>query len=244
MGSLLSPEGSSECRPHPLRQCQVQVRRRVALPYRTVNSSVVPPNVASNVLLPILPTRTRMTMKRRRVSFKARVSVRQSRSPSPTLKMKSSLFYSTRELKGIALRAKAIANLKSMVDAPPHCVVGLGDEHDCFRGLESVVFPARRMARMLARKQVLKCHRLLAARDDLSLDRKELMLAKASSKITEWARRVSLETARIDSLRALCADYPIPVETIPVDVELTGLVYFKTKQRVRRQEYRGRRASS
>ncbi|EJK60809.1 hypothetical protein THAOC_18779, partial [Thalassiosira oceanica] len=112
--------------------------------------------------------------------------------------MKSSLFYTKGELNEIALRAKAIACSKK-IDAP-NCVVELGDEYDCLRGLESVMFPARRMTRILVRKQILKCHRLIAARDDLSIDRKQLLLAKASSKITEWARRISLETARIDSL--------------------------------------------
>ena len=179
-------------------------------------------------------------MKRsRRVSFRPRTSVRQSRFPSPALKMKSSLFYSKGELNEIARQAKKIADSKKIVAS--NCVVGLGDEYGCLRGLEWVAFPARRSNTMLVRKQILKCHRLIAARDDVSLDRKQRMLAEASSKITEWARRISLETARIDSLRVLAADYPIPVQPIPV--EITSMTSSKRRKSEKRH-YSGQRASS
>ena len=83
------------------------------------------------------------------------------------------------------------------------------------------------MKQVLATKGILKYHRIISEHDDIPSERKRLLLATASSKISEWARLVSLETARVDSLRVFGADYLIPVELVPV--ETTSFFPFKPK---------------
>ena len=161
---------------------------------------------------------------RKKVSFNPVVQVRRRTLPPSVImtSLKSSLYYSKSELASINLEAKRIVDSRGRLDSP----AGLEDE-GCLRGLESMTSPTRKVKKVLATKGILKYHRIISERDDIPAERKHLLLATASSKISEWARLVSLEAARVDSLRVFGADYLIPVELVPV--ETTSFCPFKPR---------------
>ena len=150
---------------------------------------------------------------RKKVSFNPAIEVRRTMLSSPAMKRNDSrLYYSKSELASITLEARRVVDSRGQRDH----IVGLEDE-DCLRGLESLTSPSRKVKRVLATKGILKYHRIISERDDIPPERKQLLLAAASSRISERARLVSLETARMDSLRVFGADYIIPVDLVPVE---------------------------
>jgi len=174
---------------------------------------------------------------RKKVSFNPVVQVRRRTLPPPVMtSLKSSLYYSKSELASINLEAKRVVDSRGRLDSPTGredegCLRGLEsmtlEDEDCLRGLESMASPSRKVKKVLATKGILKYHRIISERDDIPAERKHLLLATASSKISEWARLVSLEAARVDSLRVFGADYLIPVELVPV--ETTSFCPFKPR---------------
>lgn len=111
-------------------------------------------------------------------------------------------------------------------------LVRLGDD-ESMRGLEVIgnLHPARQTNKQLARKAILKYQRLINTRHaSASFHERSAMLASASAKLSEWSRLVSVETARIDSLRAFSAEYLIPVELEPVEITSFPLFKFKASE--------------
>lgn len=161
----------------------------------------------------------------KKLSFNPAIEVHRTTLPPAMTSMESRLYYSKSELASITLEAKRVVDSRGqrMFDS---LAAGLEDE-DCLRGLESLTSPSRKVKKVLAAKGILKYHRIISERDDIPPERKHLLLATASSKISERARLVSLETARMDSLRVFGADYRIPVELVPV--ETTSFFAFKPK---------------
>lgn len=150
------------------------------------------------------------------MSFEPINVVLQSKILAPSMSHESGLHYSRRELNAIAL--EAISIVRSKRQAAFNFALDIEAEDESLRGLEMVNCPARRVDKDLVRNGIIKYHRLLCARKDISTDKKHLLLAAAASKLSNRARLVSLETARIDSLRAFGADYLIPVVTKALDL--------------------------
>jgi len=164
--------------------------------------------------------------------FKPAVSVRPIDCGMSQLE-KSRSYYSKEELNGFpleinAIRTKlfkkklAVASLNSGVHfnvTSRDYMVGQEDD-PALRGLELKLCPIRVRNKLFAQKALLKYQKHLNANPNKTDEQKLLSMAAASARLSRWSRRVALETARLDALRARDQDYDLPINDEPVDIPL------------------------
>ena len=166
---------------------------------------------------------------KRRVTFRPSVTVQPVENICMQEQDKSRLYYSKDELKVLTLEAKAIHALskEQLPDESSPCGVHaarqdcmLGLEADpALRGLELYLCPTRVRNKQLAKKALLKYYRTISSDPTKSQEERLKCLSNASQKLmSQWSKKVALETARLDSIRAYDGDYLIPVDTPAVEI--------------------------
>eukprot|EP00581_Thalassiosira_minuscula_P012422 CAMPEP_0183725568 /NCGR_PEP_ID=MMETSP0737-20130205/20758_1 /TAXON_ID=385413 /ORGANISM="Thalassiosira miniscula, Strain CCMP1093" /LENGTH=244 /DNA_ID=CAMNT_0025956591 /DNA_START=213 /DNA_END=947 /DNA_ORIENTATION=- len=157
----------------------------------------------------------------RRLRFQSTVKV-QPVDCKMTKDEKSRSHYSKIELKTFSLKVKAIHALSEGLPCGVHttdkdCMIAV-EANTRLRGLELYLCPQRERNKVLAKKALLKYQSKLTADRTKTSEQKALSLASAGAKLSQWARSVAKETARLDSLRAYDGDYLIPIDE-PVDIK-------------------------
>mmetsp|Transcript_41109 Transcript_41109/g.86365 ORF Transcript_41109/g.86365 Transcript_41109/m.86365 type:complete len:217 (-) Transcript_41109:54-704(-) len=148
------------------------------------------------------PALTPVKQSRKTLRFRPMVSVRVI-DCSKTDEEKSRSHYSKSEMNAMSLEAKRMCtSCKCGAHATlQECVHGLNAD-PAIRGLERYMCPTRVQNKALAKKALLKYHKQLKANPNRTSEDKIQSLALASAKLSVWSRKVALETARLDSLRA------------------------------------------
>ena len=166
----------------------------------------------------------------KKISFTPSITVHPIHNLSRNQSDKSALYYSRDDLCSFYKDAKSMCRLSSTNllldesllrgahDVKQDCLLGL-EANPEFRGLEQYVCPIRALNKLLAHKFILKYQRKMNSGACKTKEEKLIALAGACAKVSQWAKSVAMETARLDSLRAHSKDYLIhvggPVAIIP-----------------------------
>lgn len=176
---------------------------------------------------------------KRRVTFKPTITVQPIKNIAMQSEDKSRLYYSKDELKTLSLEIKAIHTLSKELSSSSQpcgvhstrkgCIVGL-EADPALRGLELYLCSTRVRNKLLARSALLKISGDLKENPLMSYEDRHAALASASSKLTQWSRRIAHETARLDSIRA----YGEGSTVIPVNdpVEISPFPVIAKRRRV------------
>lgn len=137
--------------------------------------------------------------RRRGVSFCPVVTVRYIFQSSSTMsnEEKSSLYLSQSEIIQIYRNAKKLASTHGNVSANG----SLQMDHS-FRGLELSISRERARNSFIARRAIIKYQKQFLSFASMDNDRLREMLAAVSTRLSECARVIALEAARIDMIRA------------------------------------------
>ena len=142
--------------------------------------------------------------RRKRVSFIKHATVREYTSDHVSLEQ--SQYFTAAELRKFVVDAKskvAVSIKAGCIPSSLHPAESLLQptvEQDHLRGLEHYCFPARKLRRQLSRKAIVRAQKTLTA-PHVSEERKTIVLASLSRKLSGGAVYVALETGRLDALR-------------------------------------------
>jgi len=171
------------------------------------NNIIASQNQGSAVLPRTIPVNTiafaPVKQSRKTLRFRPMATVRVV-DCSKTVDEKSRSYYSLNEMKAMSLKVqKMCTSLKCREQAMVQdCAHGL-DSDPTLRGLERYLCPNRARGKVLIQKALLKYHKYLNANPNMTSEGRIQSLASASAKLSAWSNKVALETARLDSLRAL-----------------------------------------
>lgn len=152
-------------------------------------------------------------IKKRRVTFKPTITVQPVSNLSKDLEQKSRLYYTKEEFEQEKMSIRRIAKDAMVAPSSSHCL-----SDPTLRGMEMYLCKPRVQNKHLARKAFLQYQHNINANTAMSNEEKQLRIAAASSKLSQWSRLVAMETARQDSYAAYSKDYLIPIDNNSVEI--------------------------
>ena len=154
-------------------------------------------------------------IKKRRVSFKPTITVQPVDNLSKDPDQKTRLFYTKDEFEKEKTNIRRIAKDAMVLPSSSHCL-----SYPHLRGMEMYLCRPRVQNKHLARKAFLQYQRQrnINANTAMSNEEKQLRIAAASSKLSQWSRLVAIETARQDSYAAYGKDYLIPIDNNSIEI--------------------------
>ena len=151
--------------------------------------------------------------KKRRVTFKPTITVQPVCNLSKDTEQKSRLYYTKKDFETEKTSIRRIAKDAMTAPSSSHCL-----SNPTLRGMEMYLCRPRVQNKHLARKAFLQYQHNINANTSMSSEEKQLRIAAASSKLSQWSRLVAIETARQDSYAAYGKDYLIPIDNNSVDI--------------------------
>lgn len=152
-------------------------------------------------------------IKKRRVTFKPTITVQPVSNLSKDPEQKSRLYYTKDEFEQEKMSIRRIAKDAMVAPSSSHCL-----SDPTLRGMEMYLCKPRVQNKHLARKAFLQYQHNINANTAMSNEEKQLRIAAASSKLSQWSRLVAMETARQDSYAAYSKDYLIPIDNNSVEI--------------------------
>ena len=152
-------------------------------------------------------------IKKRKVTFKPTITVQPVCNLSKDLEQKSRLYYTKDDFETEKTSIRRIAKDAMTAPSSSHYL-----SNPTLRGMEMYLCRPRVQNKHLARKAFLQYQRNINANTSMSSEEKQLRIAAASSKLSQWSRLVAMETARQDSYAAYGKDYLIPIDNNSVEI--------------------------
>ena len=152
-------------------------------------------------------------IKKRRVSFKPTITVQPVNNLSKDPEQKSRLYYTKKEFEQEKISIRRIAKDAMVAPSSSHCL-----SDPTLRGMEMYLCKPRVQNKHLARKAFLQYQSKINANTAMSSEEKQLRIAAASSKLSQWSRLVAIETARQDSYAAYGKDYLITIDNNSIEI--------------------------
>ena len=168
---------------------------------------------AAAALLSSIQTQQPPIKKRRVVSFKPTITVQPVSNLSKDPHQKSRLYYTKDDFEEEKISIRRIAKDAMVAPSSSHCL-----SNPTLRGMEMYLCKPRVQNKHLARKAFLQYQRNINANTSMSSEEKQLRIAAASSKLSQWSRLVAIETARQDSYAAYGKDYLIPIDNNSIEI--------------------------
>jgi len=152
-------------------------------------------------------------IKKRRVAFKPTITVQPVDNLSKDPEQKSRLYYTKDEFETEKISIRRIAKDAMVAPSSSHCL-----SNSTLRGMEMYLCKPRVQNKHLARKAFLQYQHSINANTAMPSEEKQLRIAAASSKLSQWSRLVAIETARQDSHAAFGKDYLIPIDNNSIEI--------------------------
>lgn len=172
-------------------------------------------------------------IKKRRVSFKPTITVQPVSNLSKDPEQKTRLFYTKEEFEEEKTNIRRIAKDAMVLPSSSHCL-----SDPILRGMEMYLCRPRVQNKHLARKAFLQYQHNINANTSMSSEEKQLRIAAASSKLSQWSRLVAIETARQDSYAAFGKDYLIPIDNNSIEIPPFPSLLSATDSKRRRESRR------
>ena len=152
-------------------------------------------------------------IKKSRVFFKPTITVQPIDNLSKDPDQKARLFYTKDEFEKEKTNIRRIAKDAMVAPSSSHCL-----SDPILRGMEMYLCRPRVQNKHLARKAFLQYQHNINANTAMSNEEKQLRIAAASPKLSQWSRLVAIETARQDSYAAYGKDYLIPIDNNSIEI--------------------------
>jgi hypothetical protein len=152
-------------------------------------------------------------IKKRRVTFKPTITVQPVSNLSKHPEQKSRLYYTKDEFEKEKTTIRRIAKVAMVAPSSSHCL-----SDPILRGMEMYLCKLRVQNKMLAKKAFFQYQHNINANTAMSNEKKQLRIAAASSKLSQWSKLVAIETARQDSYEAYGEDYLIPIDNNSIEI--------------------------
>jgi len=152
-------------------------------------------------------------IKKRKITFKPTITVQPVSNLSKDPEQKSALYYTKDEFEEEKTSIRRIAKDAMVAPSSSHCL-----SDPTLRGMEMYLCKPRVQNKHLARKAFLQYQHNINTNTAMSSEEKQLRIAAASSKLSQWSRLVAIETARQDSYAAYGKEYLIPIDNNSIEI--------------------------